>query len=57
TGSGEAIILMKDAQTTGGYFRFLNVLSKDLDKLGQMKPGDLIRFEFCPTEATNQPAA
>ena len=46
TNSGQPIILMKDAQTSGGYFRFLNVINEDLNKLGQMKPGDLIRFEM-----------
>ncbi|MCR9287545.1 MAG: biotin-dependent carboxyltransferase family protein [Bacteroidetes bacterium] len=46
TSAGKAIILMKDAQTTGGYCRFLNVISSNLDKLGQMKPRDKIRFSL-----------
>ena len=37
---------MKDAQTTGGYARIFNVFEADLDKLGQMKPGDIIRFNI-----------
>ena len=44
TNAGKAILLMKDAQTSGGYARFLNVISEDLDKLGQMKPGEEIEF-------------
>lgn len=44
TSSGQAIILMRDAQTTGGYYRLVNVVSTDLDVLGQAKPGDKIRF-------------
>ncbi|MFK7937207.1 MAG: 5-oxoprolinase subunit PxpB [Saprospiraceae bacterium] len=46
TNSGQPIILMRDAQTTGGYYRFLNVISEDLDRLAQAKPGDKIRFEL-----------
>jgi antagonist of KipI len=46
TNAGKAIILMKDAQTTGGYARFLNVVLEDMDRLGQMKPGEEIRFQM-----------
>jgi antagonist of KipI len=44
--SGELIILLADAQTTGGYPRIANVIRKDQNKLAQMKPGDLIRFQL-----------
>jgi antagonist of KipI len=44
--SGELIILLADAQTTGGYPRIANVRRKDQNKLAQMKPGDLIRFRL-----------
>ena len=46
TDSGQLIVLMADAQTTGGYPRIANVLSTDLDLLGQMKPGDQFRWEL-----------
>ncbi|MEM7369362.1 MAG: biotin-dependent carboxyltransferase family protein [Bacteroidota bacterium] len=46
THSGQPIILMADAQTTGGYLRMGNVVSKDMDQLGQLKPGDRLRFEL-----------
>lgn len=46
TRSGECIILLKDAQTTGGYPRIANVISADMDTLAQIKPGDEIRFEI-----------
>jgi len=46
THSGQLIILMADAQTTGGYPRIANVISADLDKLAQMKPGDNLRFRL-----------
>jgi antagonist of KipI len=44
TGSGQPIILMMDAQTTGGYHRIANVVESDLPILAQMKPGDPIKF-------------
>ncbi len=50
TSSGQLIILMADAQTTGGYHRFLNVISADMDRLGQMKPGDEVRFSMIQRE-------
>ncbi len=46
TNSGQPIILMADAQTAGGYPRFGCVASIDLDRLGQMKPGDMVRFDM-----------
>jgi len=44
--SGQPIILMADAQTTGGYPRLANVITAHLDKLAQLKPGDEIRFSL-----------
>lgn len=44
-GNGKPIIMMKDAQTTGGYVKIANVISIDLPKLAQLKPGDKLRFE------------
>lgn len=44
TNAGRPIILMADAQTSGGYTRLANVITEDLDKLAQMKPGDVVRF-------------
>ena len=46
TNSGLPIILMADAQTTGGYHRIANVIAADLDRLGQLKPGDKVGFEI-----------
>ena len=46
TNAGEPIILLADAQTSGGYFRLANVIAEDLDKLAQLKPGDEIRFRL-----------
>lgn len=44
TNSGQPIVLLADAQTTGGYFRFANVILKDMDTLAQVKPGDELWF-------------
>ena len=44
TNSGEPIILMADAQTTGGYPRIGNVISAHMDRLAQAKPGDRVKF-------------
>ncbi len=46
TNSGHLAILMRDAQTTGGYPRIAHVLGDDINKLAQMKAGDEIFFEI-----------
>jgi allophanate hydrolase subunit 2 len=38
------IILLRHRQTTGGYPRIFNVISADIDLLGQYAPNQLIRF-------------
>jgi antagonist of KipI len=43
---GAPIILMADAQTTGGYPRIAEVTSVDLPLLAQLKPGDRLRFRI-----------
>jgi allophanate hydrolase subunit 2 len=42
--SGDPIILFVDQQTTGGYPRIAVVASVDLFRVGQLRPGDEIRF-------------
>lgn len=46
TPQGMPILLMQDGPTTGGYVRALTVLSEDLSKLGQLKPGDQFSFSI-----------
>lgn len=46
TAEGNAIVLMADHQTTGGYPRILQVVSVDLGKLAQFQTGDLLSFEL-----------
>lgn len=43
---GNPIILMPDAQSTGGYPRIGWVLKEDLRILGQLKPGASVRFQL-----------
>lgn len=43
---GSPIVLMADAQTTGGYPRIAEVASVDLPLLAQLKPGDRLRFRL-----------
>jgi 5-oxoprolinase (ATP-hydrolysing) subunit C len=45
TREGQPIILGVDGQTIGGYPKIAHVCRADLDKLGQMRPGDKVRFE------------
>jgi antagonist of KipI len=42
---GQAIVLMADTQTTGGYPKIAYVASIDLPQLAQRLPGDTIQFE------------
>lgn len=42
--SGTPIIMMADRQTTGGYAKIANVISADLPKIAQSRPGTRIRF-------------
>ena len=43
--SGTPVILMRDCQTTGGYPKIGTVISADLDRLAQMRPGEAVRLE------------
>lgn len=42
---GQPIVLMADAQTTGGYPRIAQVAAVDLPLLAQLKPGGAVRFK------------
>ncbi len=41
---GQLVVLGVACGTMGGYPHVAHVISADLDRLGQLKPGDLIRF-------------
>lgn len=44
-GDGTPIVLMRDHQPTGGYPRIATVVSADLDRFAQMRPGAEVRFQ------------
>jgi 5-oxoprolinase (ATP-hydrolysing) subunit C len=50
TQDGQCIILGVDGQTIGGYPKIAQVATADLDKLGQLRPDDDIRFECVSLE-------
>lgn len=49
-GDGLPILLLADAQTTGGYPKIASVISVDLDRIGQAKPSDKIWFQAVSLE-------
>ena len=51
---GEPIILLVDHPTTGGYPVIACIASVDLPVLGQLRPGDDVRFERVTPEAARQ---
>ena len=42
--NGQPIIMMADRQTTGGYAKIATVISVDIPKLAQKKPGEKVKF-------------
>ena len=44
--SGNPIISFVEHQTTGGYPKIANVISSEMHKVGQLKPGDKFKFEL-----------
>lgn len=55
-GSGLPIILMADAQTTGGYPKIATVISADLPRLARCVPGDSVTFAVVSVEEAEQAA-
>ena len=48
------IILLADRQTTGGYTKIAVVITADINKLAQAKPGDKVRFLQITEEEAHQ---
>jgi allophanate hydrolase subunit 2 len=44
TRDGQCIILGVDGQTIGGYPKIAHAITADLDLLGQLRPGERLRF-------------
>jgi antagonist of KipI len=47
-GDGQPIALLVDRQSTGGYTKVATVCSFDIGRLGQVKPGQRVRFQAIP---------
>jgi allophanate hydrolase subunit 2 len=43
-GDGQPIALLVDRQSTGGYTKIATICSFDIGRLGQVKPGQRLRF-------------
>ena len=43
-GEGQPIVLLVDRQMTGGYTKIATVISVDIGRIGQTKPGHRVRF-------------
>lgn len=43
-GDGTPIVLMRDHQPTGGYPRIATIISADLDRFAQLRPGSEVKF-------------
>ena len=48
--SGQPIVMMADAQTTGGYTKPAVLIAADLCRAAQLKAGDRVLFEECQEE-------
>jgi len=44
TGEGQPIVMLPGHATIGGYAKIATVIDADLDRLGQLGPGDILRF-------------
>ncbi len=47
TPQGRGFLLLPDGQTTGGYPHLLQVIRADRHLMGQLRPGDSLRFLMC----------
>jgi hypothetical protein len=43
-GDGQPIVLLAGRQTVGGYVKIATVVGADLDAFGQLRPGNIVRF-------------
>ncbi|MBV8913085.1 MAG: biotin-dependent carboxyltransferase family protein [Acetobacteraceae bacterium] len=49
-GSGRPIVLLRDAQTTGGYPKVATIVSADLGRFAQLRPLSKVRFKAVSPE-------
>ena len=55
-GSGQAIVMLADHHTTGGYPKIATVISADLPAAGRLMPGDRVRFAAVSVETAEKAA-
>jgi len=53
-GDGAPIIMMADRQTTGGYTKIATIITPDINIVGQLKPGDSVRFKLIDIEEAHR---
>jgi allophanate hydrolase len=53
-GDGTPIVLLRDHQPTGGYPRIGTIITADLDRFAQMRPGTPVAFEPVSVEHARQ---
>jgi antagonist of KipI len=53
-GDGLPILLLWDAQVSGGYTKIANVISADLDRVAQVMPGESLRFQAVALEEAHE---
>jgi len=53
-GNGQPIVLLADRQTIGGYTKIATVISADIHRIAQAKPGDMLSFKECSLEEAHQ---
>jgi antagonist of KipI len=54
TKDGQCIILGIDGQTIGGYPKIAQVISADVDKLAQLRPGERVHFQEVTLETARE---
>jgi len=57
TNDGQPVVLGVDGQTIGGYPKIAHVIRADLDRLGQLRPGAMVRFRQVSAAAAAAAAA
>jgi len=53
-GDGQPIVLLLDRQSTGGYTKIATVCSFEIGRVGQLRPGQTLRFESVGIEAAHR---
>jgi biotin-dependent carboxylase-like uncharacterized protein len=53
-GAGQPIVMLADAQTTGGYAKIATVISADIPMLARRRPGAVVRFSAVTQEEAEQ---